>query len=78
MNSLYLHMFWPEEWPLVFIILCLFIVVLWTIRLCVKLRNKIQVNITTIEALSKKEGIEYLENSLKLNNIDYNATFEKI
>lgn len=77
MNSLYLHMFWPEELPLVFIILCLFIVVLWTIILCVKLRNKILANIKTIDTLSKEEGIAYLENSLKLNNIDYNGTFEK-
>lgn len=77
MNSLYLHMFWPEEWPLVFIILCLFIIVLWTISLCIKLKNKIKVNIATIERLSKEEAIAYLENSLKLNNVDYNATFEK-
>ena len=56
MNSLYLHMFWPEEWPLVFIILCLFIIVLWTISLCIKLKNKIKVNIATIERLSKEDN----------------------
>lgn len=77
MNSLYLHMIWPEEWPLVMIIIVLFMVVFWTICLCIRLRQKIQISIRTIERLSEADSLAYLENSLKMKNIDYAATFEK-
>ena len=73
----YFNLIWPQEWPLRIIIIFLWCVTVCVILKCLALKKRIANNLTKIEELGSNNGISYLENSLKLNNINYEATFAK-
>lgn len=73
----YIHLIWPQEWLLRLIIFALWIVAGYVTWQCINLKKRIANNLYMIEELDTPHRISYLENSLKLNNIDYEATFAK-
>lgn len=73
----YIHLAWPQEWLLRLIIIVLWIVACYVGYECFVLRKRIASNLAKIEELGNTQRIAYLENSLKLNNISYEATFAK-
>lgn len=73
----YIHLAWPQEWLLRLIIVALWILAVYVSYKCFDLRKRIASNLDKIEELGNTQRIAYLENSLKLNNISYEATFAK-
>lgn len=73
----YIHLVWPQEWLLRLIIFALWVVAVYVTYQCVGLKRRIASNLAKIEELGNTQRIAYLENSLKLNNISYEATFAK-
>ncbi len=73
----YLHIFWPQEMLLRIVIFALWIAAAFVIYKCVSLYIRIAANLQMVDNLGKGNLIYYLENSLKMNNISYEATFSK-
>lgn len=73
----YWKLVWPQEVPLQLIIVCLWVVAVYVCRQCFNLKKRIASNLAMIEELGTTKKVSYLENSLKLNNIDYETTFNK-
>lgn len=72
-----LSILWPQEIILRIVIAMIWAVAVIVVAYCFKLYRTAKVNLQLLESFSTKESIFYLENSLKLNNIDYAATFVK-
>ncbi len=78
----YLHIFWPQETLLRIVIFALWIAAMFVVFKCALLYKRIAANLQKVDELgSTEEGfvqpIAHLENSLKMNNISYTATFSK-
>lgn len=71
----YVHLVWPQEWLLRAVISLLFVVALYVAWLCVRLRMRVAENYKILEALGSKDDIYYLENTLRMNNVDYEGAF---
>ncbi|MDO4921883.1 MAG: MotA/TolQ/ExbB proton channel family protein [Phascolarctobacterium sp.] len=71
----YVHLVWPQEWLLRAVISLLFVVALYVAWLCVRLRLRVAENYKILEALGSKDDIYYLENTLRMNNVDYEGAF---
>mgnify|MGYP005870468133 CR=1 FL=1 len=72
-----LNILWPQEIILRIIIAMLWIVAIIVVAYCFRLYRIAKKNLQMLDGFSTKESIFYLENSLRLNNIDYAATFTK-
>lgn len=72
-----LNIIWPQEIILRIVIMMIWFVAAIVVSYCIKLYKTAKVNLQMLETFSTKESILYLENSMKLNNIDYTATFAK-
>ncbi len=73
----YLHIFWPQEMLLRIVIFALWVAAAFVIYKCILLYKRIAANLQMADTLGKGHPLYYLENSLKLNNISYEATFSK-
>lgn len=72
----YLHIFWPQEWILRVVIIALICVAAFVVYKCVKLRVRVNENLQKVDELGNRAAVEYLENTLKLNSVDYEGTFK--
>lgn len=71
----YIHLVWPQEWLLRAVICFLFLVALYVFIQCIRLRLRVSQNLKVVEALGNKDEIYYLENTLRMNNVDYEGAF---
>ena len=72
----YLHIFWPQEWILRIVIMALICVAAFVVYKCLKLRMRVNENLQKVDELGNRAAVEYLENTLKLNSVDYEGTFK--
>lgn len=70
------HIFWPQEWILRIVIMALICVAAFVVYKCVKLRMRVNENLQKVDGLGNRAAVEYLENTLKLNSVDYEGTFK--
>lgn len=71
----YIHLVWPQEWLLRAVICFLLIVALYVFIQCIRLRLRVSQNLKVVEVLGNKDEIYYLENTLRMNNVDYEGAF---
>lgn len=72
----YLHIFWPQEALLRVVIIALLCVASFVVYKCIKLRLRVNENLQKVEELGNRAAVEYLENTLKLNSVNYEGTFK--
>lgn len=72
----YLHIFWPQETLLRVVIIALIFVAAFVVYKCIKLRLRVNDNLQKVDELGNRAAVEYLENTLKLNSVDYEGTFK--